>query len=89
MFHFLAIMIFASVANWFIIFPMIALIIVFLAMRFYYLKSSQEIKRLEAVGRFTQSDGILWTHICLLALAIRCSGSSALCGVRSLYDCAF
>jgi ABC-type multidrug transport system fused ATPase/permease subunit len=51
MFHFLAIMIFASVANYFIVFPMIALIIVFLAMRFYYLKSSQEIKRLEAVVR--------------------------------------
>ena len=50
MLHFLAIMVVAGAANVYIFIPVAVVIVLLLALRWYYLKTSREIKRLEAIG---------------------------------------
>lgn len=50
MLRFLAIMIVAGAANAYIFIPVAVVVVLFLALRYYFLRTSREIKRLEAIG---------------------------------------
>ena len=50
--RFLAIMVTAAVSNYWVLIPAVLVMTIFLAFRWYYLKTSREIKRLEAIGMF-------------------------------------
>ena len=50
MLRFLAIILTAAASNYFLLIPAFLVIIIFLAVRWYYLKTSREVKRLEAIG---------------------------------------
>ena len=52
MLHFVSIMIVSGVANYWIFLPMAFVIVAFILLRCYYLRTSREIKRLEAVGEY-------------------------------------
>ena len=45
-----SILIVAGVANYFIFIPVVIVVCVFIAIRWYYLTTAREIKRLEAIG---------------------------------------
>ena len=53
--RFLAIILTAAASNYWVFIPAFLVIAVFLFFRWYYLKTSREIKRLEAIGRFQVS----------------------------------
>lgn len=53
MLRFLAIMIVAGAANVYIFIPVVIVIALLLALRWYFLRTSREIKRLEAIGVFS------------------------------------
>ena len=53
MLHFISILIVSGVANYWIFLVMVFVIVVFIMLRTYYLRTSQEIKRLEAVGEYS------------------------------------
>ena len=53
MLRFLAIMIVAGAANVYIFIPVAIVIVLLLALRWYFLRTSREIKRLEAIGVFS------------------------------------
>ena len=48
--RFLAIMVTAAVSNYWVLIPAVLVMTIFLALRWYFLKTSREIKRLEAIG---------------------------------------
>ncbi len=48
--RFIVILLVACIANYWIIIPAAILVTFFVIMRWYYLKTSREIKRLEAIG---------------------------------------
>ena len=48
--RFLAIMVTAVVSNYWVLIPAVLVMTIFLALRWYFLKTSREIKRLEAIG---------------------------------------
>lgn len=50
MLRFLAIMIVAGAANVYVFIPVGIVVVLFLLLRWYFLKTSREIKRLEAIG---------------------------------------
>ena len=50
--RFLAIILTAAASNYWVLIPAFLVMAVFLFFRWYYLKTSREIKRLEAIGRF-------------------------------------
>ena len=50
--RFLAIILTAAASNYWVLIPAFVVMAVFLFFRWYYLKTSREIKRLEAIGRF-------------------------------------
>ena len=50
MLRFLAIMIVAGAANSYIFIPVAVVVVLFLVLRWYFLRTSREIKRLEAIG---------------------------------------
>ena len=52
MLQFLSIMIVSGVANYYIFIVMVFVIVAFFLLRSYYLKTSREVKRLEAVSEF-------------------------------------
>jgi len=47
---FLAILVTAAYSNVYIIIPAFIIVVVFLVFRWYYLKTSRDVKRLEAIG---------------------------------------
>ena len=59
-------MVTAAVSNYWVLIPAFLVITIFLALRWYYLKTSREIKRLEAIGKSHQtysqpfSTSIIW-----------------------------
>ena len=53
--RFLAIILMAAASNYWVLIPAFLVMAVFLFFRWYYLKTSREIKRLEAIGRFQVS----------------------------------
>ena len=53
--RFLAIILTAAASNYWVLIPAFLVMAVFLFFRWYYLKTSREIKRLEAIGRFQVS----------------------------------
>ena len=55
MVRFLAIMVTTAVSNYWVLIPAFLIITIFLALRWYYLKTSREIKRLEAIGMSHQT----------------------------------
>ena len=50
MLRFLAIMIVAGAANVYVFIPVAIVVVLFVALRWYFLTTSREIKRLEAIG---------------------------------------
>ena len=50
--RFLAIILTAAASNYWVLIPAFLVMAVFLFFRWYYLKTSREIKRLEAIGKF-------------------------------------
>ena len=48
--RFLAIMVTAAVSNYWVLIPAVLVMTIFIALRWYFLKTSREIKRLEAIG---------------------------------------
>ena len=59
-------MVTAAVSNYWVLIPAFLVITIFLALRWYYLKTSREVKRLEAIGMSHQtysqlfSTSIIW-----------------------------
>ena len=53
--RFLAIMLTASASNFWILISAVVIIIMFLAIRWYYLNTSRDVKRLEAIGQSVHS----------------------------------
>ena len=45
-------MVTAAVSNYWVLIPAVLVMTIFLAFRWYFLKTSREIKRLEAIGMF-------------------------------------
>ena len=65
MLQFLSIMIVSGVANYYIFIVMFFVIIAFILLRSYYLLTSREVKRLEAVGKYTLGHALtdqMWTQ---------------------------
>ena len=63
MLHFVSIMIVSGVANYWIFLPMVFVIVAFVMLRSYYLRTSREMKRLEAVGEYIiLHDMIIWVE---------------------------
>ena len=50
-FRCIAIFLTAAVANPWVLFPTLSVLVVMVSMRWYYLKTSRELKRLEALGK--------------------------------------
>ncbi len=48
--RFFAIIVTASAANYWVLIPAVIVIVVFIVIRWYYLKTSRDVKRLEAIG---------------------------------------
>lgn len=48
--RFFAIIITAAAANYWILLPAVLVMVVFLVLRWYYLKTARDVKRLEAIG---------------------------------------
>lgn len=66
----LAVVITALVANWWTLLPMLVLLVGFLLIRWYFLKTGREVKRLEAVGE--SSTDLLGTIKYALVCAYAC-----------------
>ena len=49
----MAIICVAAAANLYLLIPLPVIILVFLAVRWYFLKTSRDVKRLEAIGEYT------------------------------------
>ena len=77
MLQFLSIMIVSGVANYYIFIPMVFVILAFILLRWYYLRTSREVKRLEAVGKcsswcvFTRLVAHHLNISCLIALLLK------------------
>ena len=69
MLQFLSIMIVSGVANNYIFIPMVFVILAFILLRWYYLRTSREVKRLEAVGKY--SSWCAFTRLLAYPLNIR------------------
>ena len=51
--RFLSSILTAAVANYWVFIPAVVIIVSFLALRRYYLKTARDIKRLESIGTYT------------------------------------
>lgn len=54
--------------------PALAIIVLFLALRWYYLKTARDIKRLEAICMFLKENDFVWEHSLLQIIGCQLDG---------------
>ena len=67
-------MVTSTVANPWMTIPALVIIVLFLALRWYYLKTARDIKRLEAICRFLKENDIVWEHSLLQIIGYQLYG---------------